>query len=396
MDYYSYKAGKTVVYFFIFSLCISFIYAFFWGKYNGDFGDDVQLKPAFLFLNLIISTIPFLVLLFFYRYFKFKFQSHKIVYVNMYFFEWLIIFLLFWHISISIIFGVNKMGADAYSAPDYFVPIIQIMNRFNPQYIAPLFLLASNNNRKVIFIIIGLIIFAVVRASLGILFVISLLMFVKHYPQIIHFIKKHILIVLIITIVILPFSIKTLYNIRSTLRSSEKIKTDGFSSIIINKFMGRLSSFSNSAILIQEAPYFIINAQYLEDYFFQKTAISVIFSQSYKPKSNPSEILVKYANPQAENSQYMCGTQGILIMSLYKSSKVFFINIMTYILMIYFTFYFAKMIKIEYNLEYALLNMVMFVMSGSPSEYSFFLFTVLLLIFVFALSNSVKILLHNK
>ena len=385
-DVIDYRSARNLYRFFIFTSIISFLYALINGRLNGDFlGKEVTIPFWLLFLNLIFTLLPFFVLWKFYLYFKNKTIKSKLK-IPLNSLAVFLIILMLLNILFTLFFGVGIMAAPNYEAPGYIKPFIQICNRFNYTYGSFIYIIAvSKKNRTQILLILLLIILSYLRAGLGIFLYLSMLFYIKYYLEVNYFIKKRLLIIIFISLSF-PFIVSFLYNIRDTLRlnKSEEVVADP----ILGSLFGRLSSFSDAAFILQEAPYFILKSQDLDPFYFQKQALGGVISQDFMPEQRPEKILFWFFYEKLDvNVAYMAGTQGNLYMSFMKSPYVFLLNIFTIIIFIYGTLYLFSKFFFKNSLELGFMLLLYVVMSGVSNEYAFLLFSIFVFFILFLIIN---------
>lgn len=381
--------AKHILNFFLFCLFVSFGYVVVSGKYNGDFlGMPVTLDIRLLILNLILSALPFLLVFKLYKYFK-KSPLKRHVTIPIKFFGYFLFILLLWNITMTIFFGVGIMTAPPYEAPPFIKIIIQLANRLNYSYGFFLYVLATSKKNKTQYILLVLIlILSFLRAGLGILFYLGMIFYLKYNDEILFYIKRH-KIVIAILVINFPILVGLLFQLRSSLRHQEHEEMS-FINLITGKLIGRISSFSDSAIILQEAAYFYLGSQSLDNFYFQKQAIGGIFSQNFMPSTVPEKMLVHLYSPEAENVSYMTGTNGNLYISLMKSPFILIVNIGTIIIMILLTFYFCRILRFPYSNEFAFILLCYVLMSGVSNEYAFLFFSIMVYVFIFSVVNLFK------
>jgi hypothetical protein len=306
------KATKNLCLLFVISSVISFLYAVITNTYNGDFlGVEVTLPIYILLFNLLMNIIPFIFTYRIYIYFKNNEKIRKIgVPIN--FLSFFLFFLLFWNAFVTIIYGVGIMGAPPYDAPPIIKTVIQLMNRFNYGYGIFIYILASDKKNKTQFLLVfGMLILAYLRSGLGVFMYLGMLFYLKYNDEFNFFVKKRKLI-LVFLLFLFPIFVNSMYSLRDSLRnqSQDDITLDN---PITGKFIGRLSSFSDSGLILQEIPYFFISATGLDDYYFQKQALGGVISKDFMPQHRPELIMIKFIYESAgDDISYMAGTNGNL------------------------------------------------------------------------------------
>ena len=355
----NYKAIRFIFFINIFYVIISYIYALATQEYNGDFLNvPVRLNITILSIIFVFCLIPYWIQWRIYKYFKNKKNTLKKVYINTKLIEPFVFLLLLAHIFVIVGFGVNRVGAPPYQAPDFIKLFIQILLRFDVVLWGSfLILLLPKNKLKTSLLVAFLMtLIGILKGSFGIINTIALLFIIKYYSIIIAFIKKRIPLV-IIAAFIFPTLVEFAYTQRDLIRNvqyeEEKLEPGR---LITGKLVGRLSSFSNAAFLIDNAPKYILMAQGFDNYFYQK---------------------------------------GMLIFSLYKSSYTLIINIISIIIISLLIFEILRRVKFDYNIELSYILLLYPTLSGVSSEYSFILLT-LIVFFITLIFFSVLNKLYTK
>lgn len=388
-DLNSIKSSKHLYVFFIFTAFSSFLYALFKGRLNGDFlGVEVTLPFWILLLNLFFTILPFLFTWKIYLYFKKKKQKYKVT-IPTFFFGYFLVFIIVWNVIVTILYGVGVMAAPPYEAPVFIKPIIQIMNRFNYFYGVFIYvLLVPKRNKLQFLLVVMLLILAYLRAGLGVFMYLGMLFYIKYFVEINRIIKKYKILVICI-IFAFPVFVSTMYELRNVLRNQNDTEIGG--DLIFGVLMGRLSSFSDSAFILQEAPYFILNAQQLDPYYFQKQALGGVVSMNYMPDVRPESMLFKfYYESSEDNVTYMAGTQGNLYISIFHSIPTFLLNFGTIIFYIFSTFYLFRFLRFDYANELAFMLLLYVLMSGVSNEYAFLIFSIFVYLVLFLVVNFIK------
>lgn len=379
----AYKAIRFIFFINIFYVTVSYIYVLTTQEYNGDFLNvPVRLNTTILSIIYVLCLIPYWIQWKIYKYFKNKKNTLKKVYVNTKLVEPFVILLLLAHIFIIIVFGVNKVGAPPYQAPAFIKLLIQILLRFDAILWGSFLILFLPQKKLKTTLLISflLILIGILKGSLGIVNTIFLLFFIKYYKDIVCFIKKKISIVIIIAF-LFPTLVEFAYTQRNLIRNvqyeEEKLEPGR---LITGKLVGRLSSFSNAAFLVDDAPKYILMAQGFDDYFYQKGMLISIDAATYGKGDYSPE---KYLKPNTqEGYSFMLGSTGILLFSLYKSFFVFIINFLSIIVISILIYWVLIRIKFYYNIELAYISLLYPTLSGVSSEYSF----MLLITFIFFLT----------
>lgn len=387
----SIKSAKHLCYFFVGAAVLSFLFAIFKGILNGDFlGVTVRLPFWMLVVNLIFTIIPFFVALKIYLRYKKKEVKRRIT-IPVSFFGFFLVFIIIWNVIVTLLFGVGIMGAPAYEAPPLIKPVIQIMNRFNYAYGVYIYiLLVPKKNKFQFYLVFMLLVLSYLRAGLGVFLYLGMLYYIKYFEEVNLFVKRQ-KILFVFIILFFPLAFSGLYAFRNELRGKGDIEVN--EDPILGVLVGRLSSFSDSAFILQEAPLFFIDAQSLDTYYFQKQALGGVISQDFMPVNRPEVMLFKFYYENLEdNVTYMAGTQGNLYLSLFKSPYVFLLNLGTIFVYIFMTFFLFRLLRFDYANELAFLLLLYVLMSGVSNEYAFLIFSVFVFIVLFLVIN----LLGNK
>ena len=392
----NYKAIRFIFFINIFYVIISYIYALATQEYNGDFLNvPVRLNITILSIIFVFCLIPYWIQWRIYKYFKNKKNTLKKVYINTKLIEPFVFLLLLAHIFVIVGFGVNRVGAPPYQAPDFIKLFIQILLRFDVVLWGSfLILLLPKNKLKTSLLVAFLMtLIGILKGSFGIINTIALLFIIKYYSIIIAFIKKKIPLV-IIAAFIFPTLVEFAYTQRNLIRNiqyeEEKLEPGR---LITGKLVGRLSSFSNAAFLIDNAPKYILMAQGFDNYFYQKGMLISIDAATYGKGNYSPE---KYLKPNTPDGiSFMLGTTGILIFSLYKSSYTLIINIISIIIISLLIFEILRRVKFDYNIELSYILLLYPTLSGVSSEYSFILLT-LIVFFITLIFFSVLNKLYTK
>lgn len=365
---------KFVYFIFLISIVISYLYSIITGKLNGDFlGYEFNLSFLILTLICLISFLPFYFLHRFHNKIvsKSEFKKNRVIDFNLFYYFLLVLLSL--NILFTLLFGLGIMTKDAYNAPAQIKWFIQILNRISYIYGTLLYLISSKKNDfKQIQLIILLLILAYLRAGMGVIFYIIMIYSVKYKSEIIISLKKYKSIVLIMLFFI-PTSISFLYEIRNSLRDEI---THEVSNPITGMLFGRLSSFSNTAIIIDNPAYFLVTSKQFNIDFYQKQGLGGVIGQDFMPVKRPENIMYELFNQnENQNISYMTGVPGILILSFFVSPIMFVINLLTIIFLVRITYFFFKKINLENSTSLAFILLSYVLMSGVSNELFYVAFT---------------------
>lgn len=384
-----YKSTRTVLYLFGLFALISMIYALVTGTYNGDFIDkQVRLGSILLIVNLFLTVLPVWLLWIVYRFFK-KREITRTIPIPLKFFEYFVFVLLILNLIVTIAFGVGKAASEFYEAPALVKPFIQILNRIDFVYISLLFILLSTDKTAIYRTALLIVAISILKASIGIFLFIFLVFGLKYYSEIKLYLRTNKKIILLLVFII-PFFIQSLYEIRDQIRADDKFKQEfTVPKFFFGKLTGRLSSFSNSAIILQEALYFTVKSKTLDDYYFQKQAIGGVLGAGFLPNERPEFIMIKILEGSPNKRvAFMCGTHGNLMISALKSFRVLAMNSLTLILMVVLIFYLIRLLGFRFSTEFAVILLIYPLTSGVASEFSMVVFTSFFLVVIFLLINA--------
>ena len=373
----AYKGVRVIFYLNVFYILVSYLHAIFVGSYNGDFL-NVSVNLDFIFLTLIVffCILPYWVQWKIYKYFKKKEKRRKSIYIDIQYIKNFVYIILLLHVFATIIFDVNRVGAPPYEAPVVIKFFIQILLRFNSFLWGSFlfFLLPKKNKGALILTIFLMLLIGILRGSFGVIYSVFLLFLIKYFNSIIRIIKKKIVFVLI-GIAFFPAIVEFAYSQRDIIRNSNEKKIEN-QSLIAGKLIGRMSSFSNSAILVDNVFTYFLLAQTFDNYFYQKGML-VAISTSYEKRGfkSPEKVLL---HDTPDGSSFLLGTTGILIFSLYNSPIAFILNLFSIIIVSLIIYGILLRIKFEYNKELAYLLLVGPTLSGVAGEYAFNLIIVVI------------------
>jgi putative membrane protein len=370
----NYKAIRVIFLINILYVTISYIYVLTTQEYNGDFLNvPTRLNTTILSIIFVLCLIPYWIQWKIYKYFKNKKNTLKKIYINIKLIEPFVFIILLLHIFIVAVFGVNRVGAPPYQAPAFIKLLIQILLRFDISLWGGFLILFLPKEKLKTSLLVALLmsLIGILKGSFGVINTIILLFFVKYYSVIISFIRKRIPIVIILAF-LFPSLVEFAYTQRDLIRNVQyEVEKLESGRLITGKFVGRLSSFSNAAFLVDDAPKYILMAQGFDDYFYQKGMLISINAATYGKGDYSPE---RYLKPNTQDGySFMLGTTGILIFSLYKSPSILITNIISIILISLLAYFISQRIKFEYIMELTYILLLFPTLSGVSSEYSFFL-----------------------
>jgi small-conductance mechanosensitive channel len=213
-------------------------------------------------------------------------------------------------------------------------------------------------------------------------------MYIKYFLEFNSIFKKYKIVVLACFFAF-PLIFSQLYELRNKLRNQADSEVS--SDLIFGVLAGRLSSFSDAALILQEAPYFVLSSQQLDPFYFQKQALGGVLSMNFMPEVRPETMLFKFYNEKSDdNVTYMAGTQGNLYISLFHSIPTFIFNFITIVLYVFITFYLFRLLRFNFSTELAFLLLLYVIMSGVSNEFAFLVFSVFVYLVLFLLVNLFK------
>lgn len=357
----------VIIAYVLFSI-ISLGYALVTGNYNGDFlNSKVNLNLSGLLIAFMITTIPYIILYRFYSVYYNK-RSRWIVLLNLKIIYPITVAIFLIHIAMGFLFGVGRAGGDEYSVPSIIKPLIQILIRISPLTWGTILLMAINKKQyyKIIFIIFLFMLLGIARAAFGFVSLIIAILFIKYYSEIRSYFNKH-KIIIVICAMMLPPIVRFGYEARSHLRGDNYDLPDDSMTLLCGKLVGRLSSFSNTAILIEKAPQYFIAARNLDPLFFERGMLSAV-SQYFAVENRPERILM-LDERVPENSSFILGSGGIMIFSLYVSPETLVVNFILVLLIYVVTFKLCSAYRNPLGATIAVLLLLGPTLSGVAGEY---------------------------
>lgn len=373
----AYKAAKVIMLFYILFAVISYYWVLSTGTYNGDYlGLKPEISQAQLFINLFITIFPFFVLFYIYIHYKKINRKYQIT-VPIRAFGIFIVFLVIFNLCITIFFGVGRMGREVYSAPTVIKPFIQILTRFSPDIGVYIYVLNTKKSKLHYLLYLMLIILSLVKFSLGIFVSIGLFFILRYYDDVIMFLKKK-FILIIIFLIFFPTVVVSLYSYRNGLRAGDKpafklTLENGeidVKRIIIGRLVGRLSSYSNSAWIIENKNKVAKFAFEMPIYLYPKESLNAFFTTvDRKHISYTNIMLVSRGESYKTNNSFMIGTQGAMLIGLYQNLLVFIINLATILLIVFLTFTIGSYMRCNRLKELLFMGFCGCIISGGNYEY---------------------------
>lgn len=379
-----YGVARACVLLFAVSALLSYIYVLRTGRYNGDFlGVPEQLGAMGLTGVLALTILPYIVGWQLYKYFKRRKPRYTIPLpyrlVSYVFFVAMI-----WFIFLVIKYDVGVMGQPMYDAPASIKPIIQISNRINPFYLGVLFILTYKGSRKILWLGVALLItLGILREGLGVFLYVALALVVRNKKSISYYLRHNAAKIVVIAL-IFPVIVGQLYSLRSALRDDGSSEVAMSAAEIVSaKLVGRMSSFSNSALIFQEHLHFSSAVKRLEDDYFVRQAFGGIFGVAFIPEVTPERMLVNIYGGDYFDVSYMTGLPGNLFIAWLVSPAILLLNMAIVLVMCTIAFVLARRLKTPTSNEFAFLLLLYPLTSGVASEFSSLVVTLLSLCILF-------------
>lgn len=384
------KAARTGIILFCLFAFGSYLYTLIRGEYNGDFYlAEVTLPASIVFFNFICTVTPFYVLWALYKAFKKRTPSRKIP-ISMRFFDVFIIVHLLLSLLATLFYGVGVLGKEMYSAPAAIAPFIIVLNKIQPFYLGVLYILISpRESKNQWLVIILMIILGISRASLSPFMYIGLGLLFKYHDKFVLFIKRK-KIVIFSLLAVSPFFVGALYELRNTLRGEQQAEiVMSAADIITAKLIGRLSSFSNSAMILEQLDYFEANRNKLETFYFQKQVLTAFMGVGVAPAQSPEKLLISIDSDENLMSTFMTGPQGNIFVSFIKAPATSFMNLATMLLVIFASFFLANHLGTPWANEFTLLLLLYPMVSGVGQEFGGVMASIIAFCILFSLHNAV-------
>lgn len=231
------------------------------------------------------------------------------------------------HIAVTILYGVGVLDSPVYSAPPLVVPVIQVLNRLDPYYLGAFFILATPKRAATDGLAIGLMITtSILRAGLGAFAYVLIALCIKYRSELVRIFWRAPWLTAGAALA-LPTVVSVLYEVRGQLRGDAAYDYS-LSEMVLGRFVGRLSSFSNVAYIEQFNQSFAWSAKSLETFYFPKQALVSLLGSSFAPSLTPERLLISGTRSYEGFSTFMTGVPGNLMMAWYVSPAVATMNAM--------------------------------------------------------------------
>jgi hypothetical protein len=312
----------------------SYGYCLVTGTYNGDFfGSEVTLSVAALTVVLGLALLPFAAAWRLFRAVRTGPPGLE-VQIPTVPFAIVVAALFAWNIYVTAAYGVAVMMQDVYTAPAAIRPFIQVTNRFNPMLIGMLFILATPRKARYDApVAVAMLALSVLRASLGALLFLGIVLGYKYFERAVRT-RRRLVTAAAIFLVGIPVTAGLLYGLRGSLR--EEVEQEvALADLVFAQLIGRLSSFSDTAYILQEPGEFAGAVAEMEATFYQRQILGSLVHSSFLPTTTPERILVAVrTGVELETVNHMPGVPGSLALSWMRSRFVFVLNLATLVLLV--------------------------------------------------------------
>jgi hypothetical protein len=365
----------------------SAVYILVTGEYNGDFfGVPVELSRATLLICVVATTAPFVLLASISRSMLQRRGPFQ-VWVPLGFLKFAVPITLILQIFITYRYQVGIIGQPPYEVSGPMKVVVLLLNRFQPFYLGTLLILLLPRGSRLGWLVAALLVtVGLMRAGLGAFFYLGLVLLLKNQAAVRDFARHHRL-RLIVGFALLPFLVAMLYELRSTLREDDVAREMPVATVVFGMFLGRMSSLTNSMVIIENASHFREAARELETTYFVQQAIGGVVGSGLGPKVTPQYLLINIHGTDIENYSYMTGLVGDLVIAWNKSPLVMLLNFVTTVTMLYLALWFARILRIPNAVPFAFTLLLYPVMSGVASEIAAVAYFFALMVAVFALVN---------
>jgi hypothetical protein len=365
-----YRGARACTLLFVAAVLASYGYVMITGTYNGDFFGVPETLGFFgQGAMLVAAMAPYGIGWLVYRHYKAKPYRGAIEVPQR---RLTVVFFLMvvWFIVLALKWDVGVLGREIYDAPALIKPFIQITNRINPFYLGVLFILMYRGPRKVLWLGIALLIaLGIARAGLGVFIYLLLAGVIRGQTSITRFVRRHKL-ALIFGLLVFPTAVSQLYQLRSSLRDKEPEADLTITQVITARLVGRLSSFSNSALVVQETAHFKDSVRHLDPLYYERQAFGGIFGAAFVPEITPERMLINVYGGDWVDISFMVGTPGNLYIAWLISPAIAALNLSLLIGMCMATFSLSRVLRVPVANEFALMLLLYPLTSGVSNEFS--------------------------
>lgn len=378
--------------------CISYGYALFTGTYNGDYiGKTINLAQGQLLLNLLYTLLPFIILFGLYACFREK-KCNRTVSIPTRFLAGFLLISLIFQLILVVIYDAGALGIANSSAalPPVLLYPFRVIYRFSPLIGILLYYLTPDRNRKMLLLLCSLLfILYILRGSLMIFVYFGLFLLMEYHIVLLNYIKKHWLLVIAI-VLLAPLIVSALYDLRENIRNTPVEEDDvpielSSAGMITGKLVGRLSSFTNSAVIMErEDTLSQLARNHFSVFQYPKEALGQVYGSVLPANSYAYTNILLRCEGKNTPISYMLGTQGALLLSTYHSATAFWLALFTMIATIILSFGLCRFIPGQTLNKWIFMLFCIPVMSGVASEYMKILSSLLLYILLFFLWNTLS------
>lgn len=386
------SAARLCLWFYLGTLFVSVAYILTTGTFNGDFyGVPVTLGSWELSFSILAAVAPYFFGYWLYLRFYRRAPAPTVRVGNALLGNAFFIVTL-WFILLAYKYDVGVLGRELYDAPALIKPFIQITNRLNPFYLGAFFIVGYKGAKKTIALGIALMItLGLLRAGLGVFMYVLLALVIRNHRNFRGVFRRHFFKIVIMALV-LPLGASQLYSLRSELRDKEDLDASlTATEIITARLVGRLSSISNSSFVLQEIAQFRSDVKPLDPWYFQRQSLAPLLGVGIIPEITPERLLINVNGSSLLDVSFMTGVAGNLLMAASKSPLIAVMNLITMISMCWLTFYIANKLALPYRNEVAFMLLLYPLTSGVGNEFSGLALSMLALVIVFTLVNSLSI-----
>lgn len=390
------SAARLCLLFYLLMLLLSITYVFVTRELNGDFL-GVPLSISFLDFGLVsvMSLAPYLVGYQIYKWFTRSAPAPNVNVSNsmlgITFFA-----VTLWFIFLAVQYGVGVLGTNIFEPPPGFLQlVIQITNRINPFYLGAFFIVGYQGSKKTVGVgILLLVTLGLLRAGLGVFVYVLLALIIRNHKIFLEGLRRHFF-KFVLALGIIPVAasgISQLYELRSELRDTQSLTSDlSGTEVVAGRLAGRLSSVSNTAFIFQTSNLFQSYARTLDPWYFQRQALAPLFGVGIVPENTPERLLINAEGGNLFDVSFMTGVPGNLMLSWFINPLVTLTNIVTIILTVWLSFFFANRLNIPYRNEVCFMLTLYPLTSGVANEFTFIPVTMFALIILFSVIKLFKI-----
>jgi hypothetical protein len=330
----SYSAAIVILFLRVLFSFLSYLYVLNTGTYNGDYlWSEIKLSNNLLFINFIYTIIPFFVLFFIYTGYK---KLYNRYYVNMPYrtLSIALFAILLIQIMGAVLFGVGRMGdTDNNVSGGGITFIFKVFNRLDVTIGILLYISVYGKSKKriSILLILMLLLRALLRLSLSVLMEIGFFFIINNYAFVKKIVKKYLIIIILFIVLIFPTMVYTLYNVRNTARTGSGLSADmTIVQILGGKLIGRLSSYTNSANVLENKQAFkMLTRDFSAFRYIEETLSLSITDLRNKYPVIYNDLSDFSRGDYSRGRSAMLGIQGLLLVGLYQSFFVFLIMLLT-------------------------------------------------------------------